>query len=97
MAHEPLVEQWQDPLALATCLLQIRLLHSELRVRAIGVGAKWCRVDAEQQLTRLHRLAFRVPTLEQDARHARAYLHFAYATQLRGVLEGERQLARLHL
>ena len=53
----------QNPLAIAARLLQARLLHTELRARAIDVGAKRRRIDAEQQLTGFHGLAFLVTAL----------------------------------
>ncbi len=86
-----------DPVALATRLLQIRLLDAELRSRTLGFRAKRRWIDAEEQVAGFDGLSFVVAALEQDAGHACADLDFADTAQLRRVLERERQVARLHL
>ena len=96
-AHELLLIHLNDAVPFALGLLEIRLLHTELRTRASHLRFERRRIDPEQQVAFLHARPFLIHPLQQDAGDARANLDFANATQLGGMLERQCERLRLHL
>ncbi len=96
-AGQLLIVDLQDPIALAACLREVRLLDGQVGPGAGHVRLESRGVDAKQQIIGVNAGAFVVRPLEKNAGDLRSHLDLPDTAQLRGVLERELHRTRSYL